>query len=463
MDSARPDKTSKIAKTFQKMIHLRSTFSKHRLNHRGFCLIIPQEKLRCCESHQFEQEEAEEAKEQSRNQAAVEAFIAKLFATISAVKASYAELQMAQFPYNNGAIRIADQSVVDELKALSELKHSFLKKRIDFSPPHVTLMLAEIQEQQALMKTYEITMKKMRNEIENKESRVISLQNQMQEIVQSNKSLEEKMNASGSFSILDNVGFSELNPKDFVLVLHYLHRSVRNFVMLLIREMRKADWDTEAAANAIEAGIVFGRPDHKGFVFESFVCREIFTGFDDPGFLSVRNNDDHCFSGEVYQRRVLFFEQFKKLRSGSVIHFLKQNPDSLFGRFLKSKYLHLVHPKMEFSFFGNLNQRKMADSGEFPETEFFMTFAEMGRRVWLLHCLAFSFGHDVRIFQAKRGSRFSEMYMESVTDEIFREAGSGSRVAFTVVPGFKVGQTVVQSRVYLSPAISPVKSYHHKN
>ncbi|KAL6567346.1 hypothetical protein OROGR_001014 [Orobanche gracilis] len=455
MDSARPDKTSKIAKTFQKMIHLRSTFSKHRSNHHGFCLIIPQEKLRCCESRQFEQEEAEEAKEQSRNRAAIEAFIAKLFATISAVKAAYAELQMAQFPYNDGAIRIADQSVVDELKALSELKHSFLKKRIDFSPPHVMLMLAEIQEQQALMKTYEITMKKMRNEIENKESRVISIRNQLQEIVQSNKSMEEKMNASGSISILDNVGFSESNPKDFVLVLHYLHRSVRNFVKLLIREMRKANWDTEAAANAIEAGIVYGRTDHKGFVFESFVCREIFAGFDDPGFLAVRNKEDHCFSDE---RRVLFFEQFKKLRSASVIHFLKRNPNSLFGGFLKTKYLQLVHPKMELGFFGNLNQRKMVNSGEFPETEFFKTFAEMGRRVWLLHCLGLSFGKDVGIFQVKPGSRFSEVYMESVTDEIFREAGIGLRVAFTVVPGFKVGQTVVQSQVYLSPAISPVKS-----
>ncbi|GFQ03209.1 hypothetical protein PHJA_002464700 [Phtheirospermum japonicum] len=389
-------------------------------NHPAFCLLIPQDKLRCCESHQFHKEEAEEAKEESRNRAAVEAFVAKLFATISAVKAAYAELQMAQFPYNNDAIQSADQAVVDELKALSELKHRFLKRRIDYSPPHVTLMLAEIQEQQALMKTYEITMKKMRNEIESKDLKVISLQNQLQEIVGENKSMEKKMNASGSFSILDNVRFSDMNPKDFVLVLHYLLRSVRNYVKLVAREMQKANWDIEAAANAIQPGV--------------------------------------CFR-EIYQRRVFFYEQFKKLRSVSVIHFLRQNPNSLFGRFLRSKYLLLVHPKMEFSFSGNLNQRKMVNGGEFPETEFFKTFAEMGRRVWLLHCLAFSFGHEVSVFQVKRDSKFSEVYMESVTEEVFAAAAEGGlRVAFTVVPGFKVGRTVVQSQVYLFPAISTAKS-----
>ncbi|PIN21437.1 hypothetical protein CDL12_05861 [Handroanthus impetiginosus] len=459
MDSARscpgPNKSSsRIAKTFQKVIHLK-TATKSRSSP-GFCLLIPQEKLRCCESHQFEKEDVEEAKEESRTRAAMEAFVAKLFATISAVKAAYAELQMAQFPYNSEAIQSADQAVVDELKALSELKYSFLKKQIDSSPPHVTLMLAEIQEQQSLMKTYEITMKKMQCEMENKDSQISSLQQQLEEIVQNNKFLEKKLNASGSFSILDNVKFSEVNPKDFILVLHYALRSVRNFVKFMIREMESANWDIEAAANAIQPDIIFSKRDHKGFAFESFVCREIFTGFNDPWFLIQSN--DHSLPAEIHQRRVFFFEQFRRLRSASVIHFLKQNPNSLFGKFLKSKYLHLVHPKMEFSFSGNLNQRKMVNSGEYPETEFFKTFAEMGRRAWLLHCLAFSFDNEVSIFQVKKNSKFSEVYMESVTEDIFASADGGYQVAFTVVPGFKVGQTVVQSQVYLFPPSSPAKS-----
>ncbi|KAL8468292.1 hypothetical protein ACS0TY_031508 [Phlomoides rotata] len=454
MDSTRP-KTSRIAKTFQKVINLK-TSSKSRSNNPGFCLLIPQEKLRCCESRQFEIEDAEEAKEESKNRAAMEAFVAKLFATLSAMKAAYAELQLAQFPYSSEAIQSADQAVVDELKALSELKYSYLKNQIDSSPPHVTLMLAEIQEQQSLMKTYEITMKKMQAEIENKESRISLLQQQLQEIVQSNKSLERKLSASGSFSILDNVQFSDVNPKDFILVLHYALRSVRNFVKFIIREMESANWDIEAAANSIHSDIVFSKRDHRAFAFESFVCREIFDGFNDPGF-SIQNHDQQVLSGEIHQRRVFFFEQFRKLRSANAIHFQKQNPNSLFGKFLKSKYLHMVHPKMEFSFSGNLNQRKLVNSGDSPETEFFKAFAEMGRRVWLLHCLAFSFDHQVSIFQVKQSSKFSEVYMESVTEDIFAAADGGPRVAFTVVPGFKVGQTVVQSQVYLFPASSPPK------
>lgn len=98
------------------------------------------------------------------------------------------------------------------------------------------------------------------------------------------------------------------------------------------------------------------------------------------------------------------------------------------------------------------------NSGEYPETEFFKMFAEMGRRVWLLHCLAFSFDHEVGIFQVKRDCKFSEVYMESVAEDVFAAAAGGLRVAFTVVPGFKFRQTIVQSQVYLFPAKSPAKS-----
>ncbi|XP_011085321.1 IRK-interacting protein-like [Sesamum indicum] len=452
MDSVRPSPApnrSRIAKTFQRVIHLK-TATKSRSSP-GFCLPIAQEKQRCCESRQFERENAEEAMEEYKIRAALEAFVAKLFASVSAVKAAYAELQVAQFPYNEEAVQSADQAVVDELKGLSELKRRFLKNQIDSSPPHVTLMLAEIQEQQSLMKTYEITMKKMQGEIENRESRISSLQQQLKDIIQNNKTLEKKLNASGSFSVLDNVKFSDSNPKDFILVLHYALRSVRNFVKFLIREMESANWDTEAAANAIHPDIRFINRDHKAFAFESFVCREIFAGFNDPNF-SVQTNEQ-SLPKENHQRRIFFFEQFKKLRSVNLNHFLKQNPNSLFGKFLKSKYLHFVHPKMEFSFSGNLNQRKMVNSGEYPETEFFKSFAEMGRSVWLLHCFAFSFNHEVGIFQVKQNSRFSEVYMQSVTEDIFATAATGDlRVAFTVVPGFKLNQTVFQSQVYLFPA-----------
>ncbi|KAG6419266.1 hypothetical protein SASPL_121482 [Salvia splendens] len=317
-------------------------------------------------------------------------FVAKLFASVSAAKAAYAELQLAQIPYNRDAIRSADQAVVDQLKALSDLKQRYANHQIDSSPPHVTLVLAEIQEHQSLLKTYEITMREMQAEIDAKEARIASLQNHLRKSVE----IERKMNASGS---IDGIRFSDVSHKDFTLVLHYL---------------------------------------------------EVFSGFTSPGF------GDESVPGEIHEhdRRRFFFDQFRVLRSASAINFAKQSPNSLFGEFLKSKYLQVVHPKMESSFTGNLYQREMMDSGEFPETEFFKAFAEMGRRLWLLHSLSFSFDYHVSVFQVSRNSKFSQVYMESVTDKLVSAAADGEalRVAFTVVPGFKVGKTVVQSQVYLS-------------
>ncbi|KAL2488111.1 protein GRAVITROPIC IN THE LIGHT 1-like [Forsythia ovata] len=182
-----------------------------------------------------------EEAEYSKNRAAMEAFLAKLFATISTVKAAYVELQMAQFPYNNEAIQFADQVVVDKLKALSELKHCFVKKKIDSSPlPHNT-------------------------------------------------------HACG-------------NSRTAV---SYALRSVHNFVKLFVREMESVNWDIEAAANAIQPEVAFNKRDHnhQGFAFESFVCKEILSGFNN---LYFSKRIDQLMPESDDQRRVFFFEQFKK-------------------------------------------------------------------------------------------------------------------------------------------------------
>jgi hypothetical protein len=123
---------------------------------------------------------------------------------------------------------------------------------------------------------------------------------------------------------------------------------------------------------------------------------------------------------------------------------------------------------MECSLFGNLNQRKLVNSGGYPDSAFFLAFAEMAKRVWTLHYLAFSFQENITIFQVKKNTRFSEVYMESVTEESVSttsssvdsaESNSGEfRVVFTVVPGFKIGKTVIQSKVYLCLVDSPSSS-----
>lgn len=54
-----------------------------------------------------------------------EAFLAKLFSGIPSVKAAYARLQFAESPYDADGIQSADQTVVLELKNLSQSKQSY--------------------------------------------------------------------------------------------------------------------------------------------------------------------------------------------------------------------------------------------------------------------------------------------------------------------------------------------------
>ncbi|XP_057751683.1 protein GRAVITROPIC IN THE LIGHT 1-like [Arachis stenosperma] len=433
-------KSKRFGKTFQKVISLRSSATKIASSN-GICILNP---------NNIKDNKG------ARNRAVMEALVARLFAGVTTIKAAYAELQMAQHPYNNDSIQAADQAVVDELRAISELKRSFIKRELDLSP-QITIMLAEVQEQQSLMKTYEITIKKLQAEVDNKERNISSLKKHLHDCVSFNKSLEKKLNSSGSFSIFDNLKLSALNPTHFLHFLHHALRSIRSFVKMMIREMENAHWDLEAAVNFIHPNAVFTKPSHKCFAFESFVSITIFEGFNYPNF-NVQNDQSVRHHNK---NQSLYFEKFKKLKSLNPKQYLTHNPNSSFAKFLKAKYLQVVHAKMECSLFGNLNQRKMVNSGGYPESPFFTAFAEMAWRVWSLQCLALSFEEEVSIFQVKKNARFCEVYMECVTeDAVSGSCSSGEscddsdsgelRVGFTVVPGFKMGKTVIQSQVYVS-------------
>jgi hypothetical protein len=469
MDTMKPksalNNKSKLARTFQKVINLRT--ATRIASNNGICLLSSQPKVKeeffndnnKKKSQQFDKRHEDN---KARQRAVLEALVAKLFAGITSIKAAYAELQMAQSPYNSEGIQVADQAVVDELKAISELKRSFFKKELDLSP-QVTLMLAEIQEQQSLMRTYAITIKKLEADVDVKDSDISLLNNQLEDSVSFNKSLEKRLNASGSLSMFDALKLSKLDVTNFVQFLHHTLRSIRSFVKLMVREMESANWDLDAAVKFIEPNAVFTNANHKFFAFESFVCLTMFEGFNFPHF-----SPNECSREQDKQSNRLFFDKFKKLTNVNPRRNLSENPNSSFAKFTRAKYLQLVHAKMECSLFGNLNQRKLITSGCVPDSTFFVAFAEMAKRVWLLHCLAFSYNEEVTIFQVRKNCRFSEVYMECVAEETLflsgefgddsdgaTGGGSGElRVCFTVVPGFKIGKTVIQSQVYLFPAIA---------
>ncbi|CAA7013857.1 unnamed protein product [Microthlaspi erraticum] len=383
---------------------------------------------------------------------ALEALLAKLFATVSSIKAGYAQLQHSQSPYDAIGIQKADNLVVSELKTLSELKQSFLKKQSDPNPER-TLVLAEIQELRSLLKTYEIMGKKLESQYKLKDSEILFLREKLEESTKQNKLTEKRLNQSGQLcNPLDNLHLSALNPTHFITYLHHTVKSTRGFVKIMIEQMKAAGWDISMAADSILPGVLYYKQDHKCFTVEHFVSNVMFEAFHLPYF----SKDSRSCRKQSKAEREMFFERFIELRSMKAKDYIKARPKSRFARFCRIKYLQLIHPKMEQAFFGHLHLRNQISAGEFPETSLLCSgFLEMAKRVWLLHCLGFSFESEAEIFRVPNGCRFSEVYMRSVAEEAFfpvteTSTESEPRVAFTVVPGFRIGKTSIQCEVYLS-------------
>ncbi|KAJ9183009.1 hypothetical protein P3X46_006930 [Hevea brasiliensis] len=456
MDSVKPSsvtpKKSSLARTVAKVLHLRAATGIAPVD--GVQKVKSQEqvkndnKIGNKSTISLRQSFNISNDDEHQKSLAVEALLAKLFASISSVKSAYAQLQCAQSPYDVDGIQAADKLVVSELKNLSALKQCHLKKQFDPSP-ETTLLLAEVQEQKSVSKTYEIMGKKLESQLRLKDSEIIYLREKLEEFNRQNQLFEKRLDRSGQLSMPDNLHLSGLSPSHFLAVVRFTVKSIRSFVKLMIYQMEAADWNLDAAANSIVSDVVYWRADDKCFAFECFVCREMFEAFNLPNFslpcesLPKGKNKQHYF-----------LRRFTELKSVKAKEHLAENPKSTFAKFCRAKYLQLVHPQMETSFFGNLSQRNLVNSGEFPDTTFFTSFAEMAKRVWLLHCLAFSFEPEASIFQVRSGCRFSEVYMECVCEDALLSSENAPEadppVAFTVVPGFKIGKTIIQCQVYLS-------------
>ncbi|KAK8949005.1 hypothetical protein KSP39_PZI005721 [Platanthera zijinensis] len=371
-----------------------------------------------------------------------DSLLANIFTGVSAIKAAYAQLQVAESPYDPDAIQASDQAVVSELKHLSSMKYSYLKKQVK-SPADSQVVPPELQEQRNLLKTYQITAGKLESGLRHMDAELHSLQAQLTDLESHNQSLQSHL-CSDFIGLRGDLRPSLPDSKQFIAVLRSAAKSVRHFVKRMVIEMESAGWDLDTAAAAIQPD-VRGKPEHRIHAFESFVCRSMFSHFQHRNFgissLERRSSLD----------RRTFFQEFLELNSA------KPAPaGSELGRFVQSKYLSLVHPKMEASFFGDLDRRTAISFGLWlPDSEFSAAFAEMAKRVWLLHCLYFSFGPEMEaaIFQVKRGCRFSEVYMDSVAASPANfpvSSSEGLTVKFSVVPGFRVGKTLIQCKVYLS-------------
>ncbi|XP_038682283.1 protein GRAVITROPIC IN THE LIGHT 1-like [Tripterygium wilfordii] len=405
--------------------------------------------LRDSNSQKVHPQPMEEAKQTTE---AFEAMVSKIFNDISSLKSAYIQLQAAHTPYDPEKIQDADKLVVSELKNLSELKHFYREN----NPKPVCVshqdsrLAAEIQEQQSLLKTYEVMVKKFQSELQNKDSEIHQLQRQIEEADQKRAKLEKNLklrglstresDGSGDESGLFHV---DLTPDLFTSTVEAAFKAIHDFSKPLINMMKAAGWDLDSAANSIEPNVVYAKRAHKKYAFESHICQRMFDGFQHESF-SIKSDN-------LTASKESFLNQFLALREMDPLDILGQNPDSIFGKFCRSKYVVVVHPKMEASFFGNLDQRNYVIGGGHPRTPFYQAFLKLAKSIWLLHRLAYSFEPAVKIFQVKTGSEFSEVYMESVLKNlIVDENEEKPKVELMVMPGFWIGGTVIQSRVYLS-------------
>ncbi|KAK9907127.1 hypothetical protein M0R45_002373 [Rubus argutus] len=296
---------------------------------------------------------------------------------------------------------------LQERVALEALLAKLFASISSFDPsPETTLVLAEIEEQKSVLKTYEIMGKKLNSQVRLKDSEIIFLGEKLEEANKQNKLLEKRVNQSGQLYVLDNLHLSGLSPSHFITLLRHTVKSIRSFVRTMMDEMKSSGWDIHMAANSIAGDVLYWKEDHK---YESLPDKK------------------------KYQQQ-LFFERFMELKPLKAKEHISRNPRSAFAKFCRVKYLRLIHPKMETSFSGNLNQRNLVNAGEFPSTSFFASFADMAKRVWLLHCLAFSFDPEAAIFQVSKGCRFSEVYMESVAEEAFLSTASEPLVGSLLFP-----------------------------
>ncbi|KAI3450249.1 hypothetical protein Pfo_006914 [Paulownia fortunei] len=338
--------------------------------------------------------------------------IFKLFDTLLALKLAYVKLQEAHIPYDPEKIRAADEEVVSLLEFLCKTKKVYKEKllmEINSVSACSALLLAEIQVQ-------ERALEKLKSQAKNKDKEVVKLQRELRELEMRNKKLAEQIREQ------EKKSFKRLNHYFLEDVVKAVGKAVHDFAKPLIALMKVSDWNLDQAANAIQ----------ESYAFEAYVARRMF----------------HLFSPQP-----CILENVMKL--DDPIDALIEDPQSSFAKFCRTKYLLVVHPKMEASFFGNLDHRTFVTNGIHPHTLFYRAFVKMARWIWFLQGFTAFIEPKAEIYGVKQGSEFSDVYMEVVEElkeykALLDKGQERYKVEFMVMPGFKLGETLIRSQVYVS-------------
>ncbi|XP_071720989.1 protein GRAVITROPIC IN THE LIGHT 1 [Rutidosis leptorrhynchoides] len=394
-------------------------------------------------------------------------FMTEVFETVSLLKKAYVSLQEAHCPYDQDKMRSSDVAVVAELRKLGVLRERFRRSVVKFGGGDAAAgrVVAGVTLREVVA-PYEAAMEKLKNEVKSKEVEIQNLKEKLNSPAVSSggsggrksRSHQSKKKVNYS-SQLVQVSPSPM-PELFESSISSVKEGSKSFTSLLLSLMKSAHWDIAATVRSIEASATTNGtpadtrdsivgPNHAKYALESYVNRKIFQGFDHETFYM-----DGSLSSLLNpnQFRTECFTQYRDMKAMDPIELLGILPTCQFGSFCSKKYLSIVHPKMEESLFGDLEQRRQVLAGNHPRTRFYGEFLVLAKAVWLLHLLAFSLDQPPTHFEGSRGAEFHPEYMESVVRFPGGRVAAGHVVGFPVSPGFKVGNgSIVKARVYVVP------------
>ncbi|CAA0842686.1 Plant protein of unknown function (DUF641 [Striga hermonthica] len=385
----------------------------------------------------------------------IRALIPSLLATVSSFEVSYLQFQAAHVPeIDQNALEAADKLIVSILEKLAEMKSLYRDSKKGsvsgggFEFPAGSFLEFRVQENQSKLRVLETMVNSLQSQMDAKDDEASGLRKKLDKIRVCNVHLSRKLGVKRG-----NAGFDVLlTIRVFEAILADSVKAVRCFVKLLMNLMQRAGWDLEKAANSVYSGVDYLKKSHYRYAFLSYVCLGMFHDFDKNDF-GLCNDELICNeNGEIVDERNGSMRQLIEHVTNNPMEILSMNTKCGFARFCERKYEELVHPTMECSIFRHLDrkEKKVLDSWK-SLSVFHELFVRMASSIWLLHKLAYSFNPVIEIFQVERGVEFSMVYMENVLGKKVVFVGKSKPiVGFTVVPGFKVNKTVVQSQVYLT-------------
>ncbi|KAG7642583.1 F-box associated interaction domain [Arabidopsis suecica] len=243
--------------------------------------------------------------------------ISKLFDIVSSLKLAYLEFQQAHLPYDPDKIIEADNLVVSQLEALRRIKRLYLKT-IQLNAKKTEIAASCLDRLRYEIEVNEKHLEKLKAQVRAKESEIHSLIKKQECLVAENRKLENRIVSVSSFEFAFRAA----------------SKSVHDFAKPLITLMKATDWNLEKAVESIVGNVTFAKTSDKKYAFESYIVRRMFHG--------IKLNP--CDVTELMS----FDDPLDALTAFS---------DSAFSRFCGQKYLLVVHPSMEASFFGNLDMR----------------------------------------------------------------------------------------------------------